>query len=112
MFMSPSSVLLLAILLFQPAAPNAIQEITRLEQQLTDALIRNDVAAVDSLWSEDLVFIGTDGKTSTKARRLAGMKAPASSGDAVVTTTNDDVKVRLYGQTAFVTLLSTWKIHT
>jgi ketosteroid isomerase-like protein len=109
--MSPSSVLFLATLLFRPAAPDVVQEITRLEQQLTDALVRNDVSAVDRLWSEDLIFIGTDGKASTKARRLAGMSAPASSGDAVVAATNDDVKVRLYGQTAVVTLLSTWKVH-
>src|SRR5215472_8889457 len=92
------------------AAPDTAQELVRLEQQLTDALVHNDDAAVERLWSDDLIFIGTDGKTSTKVKRLAGM-SQAPSAATVAAATNDDVKVRLYGQTAIVTLLSTWKVQ-
>jgi ketosteroid isomerase-like protein len=86
----------------------ATQELVAVEQQLTDALVRNEVATVDRLWSDDLIFVGTNGKTATKAQRLESMKTPSN---AVTTTTNDDVKVRVYGQTAVVTLLSTWNVR-
>ena len=87
-----------------------VREVTGLEQQLLDALVRLDVTTVQKLWSDDLVFVGTDGKVTTRAERLTGMKASsATAGASVTAATNDDVKVRLYGQVAVVTLLSTWK---
>jgi ketosteroid isomerase-like protein len=67
-----------------------------------------DLKMIDDLWSDDLVFVFPTGQVSSKAQRLAGMKAPVSAA-VVGASTNDDVKVRLYGQTAVVTLLSTWK---
>jgi ketosteroid isomerase-like protein len=91
--------------------PDATQDLVRLEQKLTDALVRNDVANVERLWADDLMFVGTDGKSSTKTERLASMKAPASPAIAVLSATNDEVKVRLYGETAVVTLLSTWNVR-
>lgn len=80
---------------------------------MSDALVRLDVRAVEKLWSDELVFVGPTGKVSTKAERLAGMKVPIEPSDAIVSlTTNDEIKVRLYGDTAVVTLLSTWKGRT
>jgi uncharacterized protein (TIGR02246 family) len=90
-------------------APGPAQEVVGLEQQLLDALVRSDTRTIASLWADDLAFVGTNGKTSSKAQRLAGMTRPPTSSDATVSSaTNDDVKVRLYGQTAVVTLVSTW----
>src|SRR5215831_15093053 len=71
----------------------------------------NDANAVEILWSDDLVFVGTDGKTSTKAERLAGMRIAAPSTAGVIAASNDQVKVRLYGGTAIITLLSTWNVR-
>ena len=86
-----------------------------LEQRLTDALQRSDVDAVAALWADDLVWIGLSGKQSSKAEQLAGMKAQAAtpgSSPAVVGVVNKDVKVRVYGESAVVTVLSTWTVHT
>jgi uncharacterized protein (TIGR02246 family) len=97
-------------LLSSPAAGPDTQELIRLEQQMIEALVRNDADAVAGLWGDDLLFVGTDGKASTKAQRLKGM-ASSASGGAVTAASNDDVKVRIYGQSAVVTLLSTWKVQ-
>src|SRR5262245_37315892 len=102
--------LFLAFLYIAQAQPDPIREIMALEQQLTDALVRLDVTTTEKLWSDDLVFVAPDGKVTGKAQRLTGMRAQiGASGPAVSMSTNDDVKVRIYGQTAVVTLLATWK---
>ena len=102
---------LFSVLVLMSSLPqqDPVQELIRLEQQLTDALVRNDIRTIDSLWADDLVFIGLNGKPSSKSERLSGMKAPVSPSQPTVTAAvNDQVKVRLYGETAVVTLLSRW----
>ena len=102
---------LVLVTTFAAQAPE--QELIRLEQQLTEALARYDKPTVERLWADDLVFVGLNGKASSKLERLAGLNAPSSTSVATVTAaTNDDVKVRLYGQTAVVTLRSTWITRT
>ena len=101
-----------ALLLAGTAAAGAAertQELIGLEQRLTDALTRSDADAVGALWADDLVWIGLNGKASSKADQLAGMKAPAAAAaPSVVSVINKDVKVRLYDRSAVVTVLSTW----
>ena len=82
-------------------------ELIELERQLSEALVRQDAAVLDRLWSKDLVFTFPNGHVSNKAQRLAGQKPSAESAQS--TNTNDEVKVHLYGNTAVVTVLSTWK---
>jgi ketosteroid isomerase-like protein len=83
------------------------KQLIELERELSDALVTGDRAVLDRLWSEDLIFTFPDGKMSTKARRIAAQKPPDPSSQS--TNTNDQVKVYLYGNTAVVTVLSTWK---
>jgi uncharacterized protein (TIGR02246 family) len=109
--------LLFVFLLFTAgaAAADTTADLVGLEQTLTDALQRSDVDAVAALWADDLVWIGLNGKRSSKAAQLAGMKAPAvtsGSAPAVVGVVNKDVQVRVYGESAVVTVLSTWTVRT
>ena len=83
------------------------QQLIELERQLSAALVKQDAAILDRLWSNDLVFTFPNGKVSTKAERLAAQKPSDQSAQS--TNTNDQVKVHLYGNTAVVTVLSTWK---
>src|ERR1700730_8599433 len=83
-------------------------QLIELERQLSAALVRQDAAVLDRLWSNDLVFTFPNGKMSNKAQRLAGQK-PAAQTAPESTTSNDEVKVYLYGNTAVVTVLSTWR---
>jgi uncharacterized protein (TIGR02246 family) len=91
------------------AGADTTQDLIGIEQRMTDALARSDARAVAELWSDDLVWIGLSGKTSSKAEQLAGMKPPApGEAPSIVAVTNNDVKVRLYDKSAVVTVLSTW----
>jgi len=83
-------------------------QLIELERQLSAALVREDAAVLDRLWSNDLVFTFPNGKVSNKAQRLAGQKPAAQPSQSESETTNDEVKVYLYGNTAVVTVLSTW----
>ena len=106
---------ILSLLAAGAAAADTTADVAQLEQKLTDALQRSDVDAVAALWADDLVWIGLNGKRSSKAEQLAGMKAQAAasgSAPAVVGVVNNDVKVRMYGATAVVTVLSTWTVRT
>ncbi len=79
-----------------------------LERQLSEALVKEDAAVLDRLWSNDLVFTFPDGKMSNKAQRLALQKPAAQPASSQSVTTNDEIKVYPYGNTAVVTVLSTW----
>ena len=87
---------------------SAERQLIELERQLSDALVREDATVLDRLWSNDLVFTFPNGKVSNKAQRLAGQKPAAQPAQSESKTINDEVKVYLYGNTAVVTVLSTW----
>ncbi len=91
-----------------PSKRSVEVQLIELERQLSAALVREDAAVLDRLWSNDLVFTFPDGKVSTKAQRLAAQKSAAPSSQSESDTTNDEVKVYLYGTTAVVTVRSTW----
>src|SRR5436190_20902064 len=82
-------------------------QLIELERQLSNALVKQDAAVLDRLWSNDLVFTFPNGKMSTKAQRLAGQKPLDQSAQSM--NINDQVKAHVYGNTAVVTVLSTWK---
>src|SRR6267143_6100958 len=84
------------------------RQLIELERQLSEALVREDAQVLDRMWSNDLVFTFPNGKVSNKAERLAGQKPAAQPTQSESKTTNDEVKVYLYGNTAVVTVLSTW----
>jgi ketosteroid isomerase-like protein len=87
------------------ASADTDAELQELEDELTRALFERDAATLDRLWHDDLIFIGTNGRQVTKAERLQGLTTPPQPGESNV---NDDVAVRALGETAVVTVLSTW----
>ena len=91
-----------------PSKPAIERQLIELERQLSDALVREDAVVLDRLWSNDLVFTFPNGKVSNKAQRLAGQKPAAQPSQSESAISNDEVKVFLYGNTAVVTVLSTW----
>ncbi len=92
-----------------PTSKRSVEvQLIELERQLSAALVREDAAVLNRLWSNDLVFTFPDGKMSTKAQRLAAQESAAPSSQSESETTNDEVKVYLYGNTAVVTVRSTW----
>ena len=76
------------------------QEIRRLEREWFDSYVRGDRAAFDRIVADDALMTYGNGKVGNKSEAIAEIKAPA---DASYSLTSDDVKVRVYGDTAIVT---------
>ncbi len=76
------------------------KEIEALEQQWREAIISNNVGAMDHLLADDYIGISANGTVETKAQALALRKA----GTVKITQLDlNDLKVRVYGDTAVVT---------
>jgi ketosteroid isomerase-like protein len=76
------------------------KEIEALEQQWREAIISNNVSAMDHLLADDYIGISANGTVETKAQALALRKA----GTVKISQLDlNDLKVRVYGDTAVVT---------
>lgn len=64
----------------------------------------NDVAAHERFWAEDLVYTSSRGLRFGKADILAGMRSEPEPGDQepAVVYSSEDIRIRLYGDTAVV----------
>jgi len=78
---------------------NLEDEIVAREDALLRAITTNDVALLDDVLHEDLLFNGPDGQTSTKAQDLANYRSGgiqlrrAEASDRLVSAIGDDVVV-------------------
>jgi hypothetical protein len=74
-------------------------EVVRRENALLTAMTTNDVALLDDLLHDDLLFNGPDGRTGTKAEDLANYRSGgiqltrAEARDRLVSVIGDDVVV-------------------
>jgi uncharacterized protein (TIGR02246 family) len=76
------------------------QEIRDLQAQYDKAALEQDAAAFDRLFADDFTITQVGGRVNTKAEVVAMAKA----GDTKMELgRSEDVKVRLYGNTAIVT---------
>jgi ketosteroid isomerase-like protein len=76
------------------------REIENLESQWRTAVMQNDVATVNRLLADDYLGINPNGTLETKADALAQRR----SGTVRISSIEpDNVKVRVYGETAVVT---------
>jgi ketosteroid isomerase-like protein len=82
------------------------EELLKLEQEFALAVANNDADAIDGFLADDWIIVEPDGGIIDKARFLEVIKSGALSHE---TMQSDDIGVRLYGNTAVVTGLSTSK---
>jgi len=88
-----------------------VATLRRLEAELSEALVERDAEALERLWHEDLIFIGTNGRQFTKTERISGQRI-AEGRRAGETNVNDEVAVHIDGNLATVVVTSTWTIPT
>jgi ketosteroid isomerase-like protein len=93
-----SDVALLSAALVGPLDP----EIVALETRLRDAQLAADVAALDGLIADDLLFVGPDGRLATKSQDLA---AHASAAIRFREHVPEELRVRRVGSDVAVTTL-------
>ena len=79
---------------------NTVQELIRLGEEWNRAMVQNDAEAIGRYMADDWTIIGPDGSISDKATFLGLVKSGALSHDVMEF---DDIKVRVYGDTAVVT---------
>ena len=82
------------------------EELLKLEDEFARAVAGNDVDALDGLLANDWIIVEPDGSIIDKARFLGVIRSGALSHESMEST---DLRVRLYGNTAVVTALTTTK---
>ena len=95
----------------QPANPGsgalskAEAAVAQLEREWAEAVKRQDTQKIDRLQAEEYVFTGPGGEVWTKSRALETIK----SGDLQIDSFElSDIQVRVYGDTAVITLRVEW----
>ena len=88
---------------FSKAAPDA-PELTKLLQDFLAGASRNDPAAHERFWADDLIYTRAAGKRTTKADILRDVRAEAATPKSNETTTYtaQDIHIQQYGTTAIV----------
>lgn len=82
-------------------APDAA-ELKALLEYFLDGASRNDIAAHDRFWADELIYTRSAGVRTDKAEILAGLKAGPDPSEPPVKYSAEDVRIRQYGDTAIV----------
>src|SRR3954469_16313557 len=92
-----------AIASFSQAASDAA-ELTKMLNDFLAGASKNDPAAHDKFWADDLIYTRSTGVRTTKAEIMKGLSsAPApKADDPVVTYSAEDIQIHQYGDTAVV----------
>jgi ketosteroid isomerase-like protein len=81
-------------------ASSVEQKLMQMERESLEATIKNDVPTLEKFYADDWVGIDPAGKSTTKAKAMADLKA----GEYKIQSAElNDVKVRVFGDTAVVT---------
>jgi ketosteroid isomerase-like protein len=81
-------------------------ELLRIEKEFSHAIVTNDAEAVARFLADDWIIVDPDGGVIDKARFLDVIRSGALTHEAMA---SDDIRVRIYGNTAIVTALTTTK---
>jgi ketosteroid isomerase-like protein len=82
------------------------EELLKLENEFARAVASNDPDALDGILADDWIIVDPDGGIIDKARFLRIIKSGILSHELMEST---ELRVRLYGNTAVVTALTTTK---
>jgi len=82
------------------------QEFLKLESEFARAVTDNDACAIEQFLSDDWVIVDPDGGIIDKARFLEVIKSGVLSHDSMEST---EMRVRVYGEAAVVTALTSTK---
>ena len=86
---------------------DAEQAIKKREQEWADALVKRDQAVIDRIESPDWMLADAEGNLVSKAKADADLKSGAVAFESVH---NDELRVRVFGDTAIAYGLVTEKI--
>jgi len=104
--------LLLLVVVSTHAQPSSqgqravVEEIRKVDQERIHAQVHADAAALDRIYADDFIGIGPSGTLRTKKEVLADFTSKKLTFQSITT---DDVRIRVYGNAAVETGLSTMK---
>jgi ketosteroid isomerase-like protein len=81
-------------------------EVLRVEKEFSQAIVKNDAEAVGRFLADDWIIIDPDGGIIDRTTFLGVLKSGALTHEMME---SDDTRVRIYGNTAIVTALTTTK---
>jgi ketosteroid isomerase-like protein len=102
------SVVLLLLSLSASSQESSGQDILKIEEQWTQALLKADADYLERLYTDDIVYTHTNGMVNTKAEFLASLKAGKAK---YLSLERSELKVRNYGDTAIVTFRALIKVN-
>jgi ketosteroid isomerase-like protein len=79
------------------------EELLEVEKGFTDAIARNDLKAIERFVTDDWIIINADGGTIDRERFLEVIKSGALTHNMME---SDDMRVRVYGDSAVVTAVT------
>jgi ketosteroid isomerase-like protein len=79
------------------------EELLKLEKKFTAAIVKNDAESIERFVTDDWIIINADGGIIEKERFLEVVKSGALTHD---TMESDDMRVRVYGDSAVVTAVT------
>jgi len=85
---------------------NVDQAVRQLDNERTQAVLKSDTAFIERVYADDYVVIGANGSVRNKAQVIADLKSGALK---LASYKDDELKVRVYGDTAILTGRSTGK---
>jgi ketosteroid isomerase-like protein len=80
------------------------EDVVRCGKELAQAMVKNDAEAVGRFLTDDWIIVDPDGGIIERARFLAVIQSGALTHEMME---SDDMRVRIYGNTAIVTALTT-----
>ena len=86
------------------AAEDVKEQVMKAEDARNEALPKGDIAALEKIYADDLVYTNARGETLTKAQHLAELKGRKLNFQSFK---HSDVQVHVYGDTGIVTGVST-----
>jgi len=108
--------LLLAVVLVSVSLPTFAQDkkasngveqaVLKLEQQWEDALLKSNVAALEKIYDDSLIYTHSSGAVDNKSAYVGNIKSGVAKYESMK---RDDIKVGVYGNTALVTCH--WEVH-
>src|SRR3954469_24808311 len=85
---------------------SVVERIRKVDEERIQAQLHADAAALDRLYADDFIGVGPSGTVRTKPQVIADFTSGTVKFES---TTTDELQVRVYGNTAVETGLSTMK---
>ena len=82
------------------------EQLLKLEKEFAQAIVKNDAEAIGQFLADDWIIVDADGGVIDKSHFLGVIKSGALTHELME---SDDVRVRVYGDTAVVTALTKTK---